>query len=79
MPTSKKKSTVESKRKPKAKGRPAERDEVIVEETTRVKREPVVVRREPATLARALAEDVVVETAEPELEKTVIRKRRRTA
>jgi hypothetical protein len=73
----KKKSSARTKRKTKTKASPVDRDQVLVEETTRVERVPVVVRREPATLARALAQGVVIETTEPEVEKTVIRKHRR--
>ncbi len=85
---SKKKSSAKGKSKSKAVRIPSE---VVVEETTRVERaQPVVVRREPATLARALAERVVVETpdtevvetvetTEPEVERTVVRRRRRRA
>jgi hypothetical protein len=88
---SKKKSSGKGKSKPKAVRIPSERQEVVVEETTRVARaRPVVVRREPATLARALAERVVVETpesevvetvetTEPEVERKVVRRRRRAA
>jgi hypothetical protein len=88
---SKKKSSGKGKSKPKAVRIPSERQEVVVEETRRVERaQPVVVRREPATLARALAERVVVETpdtevvetvetTEPQVERTVVRRRRRRA
>ena len=55
-------------------------DEVLMEETTRVERHPVMIRGEPATFARLLGEKVVAEGAEPlKIKRKIIHKRKKVA
>lgn len=78
----KKKHTGSGKTKKRSTSRARDAEEVIIEETTQVERpRPIVQRREPVTLARALGERVVAEpaTEPPRVTKTTVRKRRRKA